>query len=80
MTRVSLLGATGSIGKAALDLARAYPERIQLVSLAARSNDAALVRAAKDLGVRRIALMDPEAWKGRRRSPRSRRTRAWTWS
>ena len=61
MTRVSLLGATGSIGKAALDLARAYPERIQLVSLAARSNDAALVRAAKELGVRRIALMDPEA-------------------
>lgn len=61
MTRVTLLGATGSIGKAALDLARAYPDRIRLVSLAARSNDAALVRAAEEMGVRRIALVDPEA-------------------
>ena len=61
MTRVALLGATGSIGKAALDLARAYPDRIRLVSLAARTNDAALVRAAEELGVRRIALVDSEA-------------------
>jgi 1-deoxy-D-xylulose-5-phosphate reductoisomerase len=61
MTRVALLGATGSIGNAALDLARAYPDRIRLVSLAARSNDAALVRAAEALGARRIALVDPEA-------------------
>ena len=61
MTRVALLGATGSIGKAALDLARAYPDRIRLVSLAARSNDAALVRVAEELGVRRIALVDSEA-------------------
>jgi 1-deoxy-D-xylulose-5-phosphate reductoisomerase len=61
MTRVALLGATGSIGSAALDLARAFPDRIRLVSLAARSNDAALVRAAEALGVRRIALVDPEA-------------------
>ena len=71
MTRVALLGATGSIGSAALDLARAYPDRIRLVSLAARSNDAALIRAAETFGVRRIALVDPEAarrarqaWKG----------------
>jgi len=61
MTKVALLGATGSIGKAALDLARAHPDRIRLVSLAARSNDQALVQAADDLGVRRIALVDPEA-------------------
>jgi len=31
MTRVALLGATGSIGSAALDLARAFPDRIRLV-------------------------------------------------
>jgi 1-deoxy-D-xylulose-5-phosphate reductoisomerase len=61
MIRVALLGATGSIGKAALDLARSYPDRIRLVSLAARSNDAALVRAAEELGARRIALVDPQA-------------------
>jgi 1-deoxy-D-xylulose-5-phosphate reductoisomerase len=61
MTKVALLGATGSIGSAALDLARAFPDRIRIVSLAARSSDAALVRAAETLGVRRIALVDPEA-------------------
>jgi len=61
MTRVALLGATGSIGSAALDLARAFPDRIRLVSLAARSNDASLIRAAEASGVRRIALVDPEA-------------------
>jgi 1-deoxy-D-xylulose-5-phosphate reductoisomerase len=61
MIRVALLGATGSIGKAALDLARAYPDRLRFVALAARGNDAALVRAARELAVRRIALVDPEA-------------------
>ena len=61
MTRVALLGATGSIGSAALDLARAFPDRIRLVSLAARGNDASLIRAAEASGVRRIALVDPEA-------------------
>ncbi|HZE18669.1 MAG TPA: 1-deoxy-D-xylulose-5-phosphate reductoisomerase, partial [Candidatus Angelobacter sp.] len=61
MTRVALLGATGSIGKAALDLARSHPDRIRLRSLAARANDAALIRAAHEFGVPRIALVDPEA-------------------
>ncbi len=61
MIRVALLGATGSIGSAALDLAGAYRDRIRIVSLAARSNDAALTRAADELGVRRIALVDAEA-------------------
>ncbi|TMQ58969.1 MAG: 1-deoxy-D-xylulose-5-phosphate reductoisomerase [Candidatus Eisenbacteria bacterium] len=71
MIRVALLGATGSIGSAALDLAGAYRDRIRLVSLAARSNDAALLRAADAFGVRRIALVDTAAarrardrWKG----------------
>ncbi|HMI30920.1 MAG TPA: hypothetical protein VK527_04210, partial [Candidatus Limnocylindrales bacterium] len=61
MTRVALLGATGSIGSAALDLARAYPDRIKIISMAARSNDAALVRAAEEFSVPRIALVDAEA-------------------
>jgi 1-deoxy-D-xylulose-5-phosphate reductoisomerase len=61
MIRVALLGATGSIGSAALDLARTFPDRIRLVSLSARRNDAALIRAAEAAGVRRIGLVDPEA-------------------
>ncbi len=71
MIRVALLGATGSIGGAALELARRYRDRIRLVSLAARANDGALVRAAEEFGVERIALVDPsaaararDAWRG----------------
>lgn len=61
MIRVALLGATGSIGKSALALAREFRDRIQLVSLAARSNETALVAAAEEFGVRRIGLADPAA-------------------
>jgi len=61
MRRVALLGATGSIGSAAQDLARAYPDRIRLVSLAARSNYEGLIRAAEEFRVPRIALVDKEA-------------------
>ncbi|HZI89686.1 MAG TPA: 1-deoxy-D-xylulose-5-phosphate reductoisomerase, partial [Candidatus Polarisedimenticolia bacterium] len=68
MTKVALLGATGSIGKAAIDLARAYPDRIRLVSVAARSRDAALLAVAREFGVRRIALVDPDAARRARES------------
>jgi 1-deoxy-D-xylulose-5-phosphate reductoisomerase len=59
--RVALLGATGSIGASALQIGREFRDRIRFVSLAARGNDAALVRAAEEFGVRRIALADPAA-------------------
>jgi 1-deoxy-D-xylulose-5-phosphate reductoisomerase len=61
MIRIALLGATGSIGAAAQALARAHGDRLRLVSLAARGNAEALVRAAEEFGVRRIALVEPEA-------------------
>lgn len=61
MKRVALLGATGSIGTAAQDLVRANPDRLRFVSLAARSNHEALIRAADEFGVPRIALVDREA-------------------
>lgn len=59
--RVALLGATGSIGAAALELAREHPDRIQVVSLAARAKDAPLLRAAREFGVPRIAMEDAAA-------------------
>jgi 1-deoxy-D-xylulose-5-phosphate reductoisomerase len=59
--RIALLGATGSIGAAAQALARAHPDRMRLVSLAARGNAEALVRAAEEFGIRRIALVDRDA-------------------
>ncbi|HEY7727392.1 MAG TPA: 1-deoxy-D-xylulose-5-phosphate reductoisomerase [Candidatus Eisenbacteria bacterium] len=61
MIRVALLGATGSIGAAALDVARTHRDRIRLVSLAARRNEAGLIKAARGFGVHRIALAEPEA-------------------
>lgn len=61
MIRIALLGATGSIGAAAQALARAYPDRLRLVSLSARGNVEAILRAAEEFAVERIALSDPEA-------------------
>jgi len=59
--RVALLGATGSIGTSSLAIAREFHDRIRLVSLAAGSNAEALVTAAEEFGVRRIALGNLEA-------------------
>ena len=56
MIRVALLGATGSIGASSLAIAREFADRVRLVSLAAGSSDEALVAAAEEFGVRRIAL------------------------
>jgi len=61
MIRIALLGATGSIGSAAQALARAHPDRIRIVSLAARRNVDGVLRAAADFGIGRVALVDPEA-------------------
>lgn len=61
MIRVALLGATGSIGASALELAREFRDRIRFVTMAARSNEGALLRAADEFGVTRIALSDADA-------------------
>ncbi|HKO21283.1 MAG TPA: 1-deoxy-D-xylulose-5-phosphate reductoisomerase, partial [Candidatus Eisenbacteria bacterium] len=61
MIRVALLGATGSIGASSLAIAREFHDRIRLVSLAAGSSAEALVAAAEEFGVRRIALGNLEA-------------------
>jgi 1-deoxy-D-xylulose-5-phosphate reductoisomerase len=60
-TRVALLGATGSIGRSACELAREFKGRLQLVSLSARTNEDALIAAAEEFQVPRIALADPAA-------------------
>ncbi len=38
MTRISILGSTGSIGRSTLSVAESYPERFQIVALAAGAN------------------------------------------
>ena len=48
MRRISILGSTGSIGRSTLSVAGAYPERFQIVALAAGANlDAAFEQARR---------------------------------
>jgi 1-deoxy-D-xylulose-5-phosphate reductoisomerase len=58
MRTVAILGATGSVGRQALEIVRDHPD-LQLVGLAARGSHAELVAAARDLGAGAIALADP---------------------
>jgi 1-deoxy-D-xylulose-5-phosphate reductoisomerase len=44
--RIAVLGSTGSIGRQTLDVVRAYPDRFEVVALAARSNVALLAEQA----------------------------------
>jgi len=59
--RVAILGSTGSIGRQALEVASRFPERIQVVSLAAHSNARLLSEQAREHGVSRVALSDRAA-------------------
>ena len=57
--RVALLGATGSIGRQTVDIARRHPDRVQLVALAANRSTQELVALAREFPtVRAIALGD----------------------
>ncbi|HXJ86854.1 MAG TPA: 1-deoxy-D-xylulose-5-phosphate reductoisomerase [Candidatus Binatia bacterium] len=48
MKRIAILGSTGSIGRSTLRVAESYPDRFQIVALAAGSNvDAALAQAQR---------------------------------
>jgi 1-deoxy-D-xylulose-5-phosphate reductoisomerase len=58
--RVALLGATGSIGRQALDVVAALPE-VEIVALAAGSDARTLRALAAEHGVSALALADPDA-------------------
>lgn len=58
--RVVILGATGSIGTQALEVAGGSDD-IEVVGLSAATSWEPLIALARDSGVRRIALADPEA-------------------
>jgi 1-deoxy-D-xylulose-5-phosphate reductoisomerase len=59
--RVAVLGSTGSIGRQALDVAAAHPDRIEIVALAANSSAELLAEQAAAFGVRTVALADRDA-------------------
>lgn len=54
MKRVSLLGSTGSIGTSTIDVLNAYPDRFELVSLAAGRNTELLLEQAKQLRPKKV--------------------------
>jgi 1-deoxy-D-xylulose-5-phosphate reductoisomerase len=60
MKRIAILGATGSIGTQALEVAAAHDD-LQVVALAAGSDVDGLVAAARATGAEVLALADPAA-------------------
>ena len=58
---VAIIGATGSIGKAALDVIARSPEQLAAVALASGSSWEELCRLARASGAQAIALADPAA-------------------
>lgn len=57
--RVTLLGATGSVGQSAADLIARNPDRFEVVSLVANSNARALAEMAIALKAKNAVLFDP---------------------
>jgi 1-deoxy-D-xylulose-5-phosphate reductoisomerase len=56
MKRIAILGSTGSIGRSTLNVAETYPERFQIVTLAAGSNLDAAFEQAKHWQPRVISM------------------------
>jgi 1-deoxy-D-xylulose-5-phosphate reductoisomerase len=57
--RITILGATGSVGRSTLDLIERAPERFEVVALTANNDAAALADAARRTGARRAVIADP---------------------
>jgi 1-deoxy-D-xylulose-5-phosphate reductoisomerase len=60
--RVTILGATGSIGASTLDLIKREPERFRVEAVTARRNAAALANIARDVGAQFAVVADPAAF------------------
>lgn len=56
MKRIAILGSTGSIGRNTLDVAESYPDRFQIVALAAGGNLEAAFEQAKRWRPRVISM------------------------
>lgn len=57
--RISVLGATGSVGRSTLDLVNRNPDAFDVVALTANSDVAALARAARESRAQRAVIGDP---------------------
>jgi 1-deoxy-D-xylulose-5-phosphate reductoisomerase len=59
--RIAVLGSTGSIGRQTLDVVRAYPDRFEVVALAARSNVDLLAKQVHEFQPRLVACTSDDA-------------------
>ncbi len=59
--RISILGATGSIGKSALEVVRRDPARFTVAALAAHSNATLLLEQIREFRPQYVAVTDPAA-------------------
>ncbi len=59
--RITILGSTGSIGRSALDVVRHYPDRFEVVGLAARSNAELLTDQINEFQPAHVVLVDEAA-------------------
>jgi 1-deoxy-D-xylulose-5-phosphate reductoisomerase len=61
MKRITILGATGSIGQSSLDIIRRHPDRYKVVGLAAGRDDAAMAKLVMEFSPEQVALGDEAA-------------------
>ena len=59
--RITILGSTGSIGTSALDVVRHYPERFEVIGLAANANIDLLAKQVREFRPRYIAVANRDA-------------------
>jgi 1-deoxy-D-xylulose-5-phosphate reductoisomerase len=62
--KISILGATGSIGKSTLDLIERHPERFEVVAVTAATNIEALVEVVRRTGARLAVVADESRYSG----------------
>jgi 1-deoxy-D-xylulose-5-phosphate reductoisomerase len=58
VTRLAILGATGSIGRQALDVVEAHPDRLRVTAIASARNASALAELASQTGAAVTVLQD----------------------
>jgi 1-deoxy-D-xylulose-5-phosphate reductoisomerase len=58
MKHISILGATGSIGRSALDIVRMHPDRFQVKALTAANNLPLLSRQIREFSPEMVAVLD----------------------
>jgi 1-deoxy-D-xylulose-5-phosphate reductoisomerase len=62
LRRITILGATGSIGASTLDLIKREPDCYHVVAISARRNAAALAKIAREVGAELAVVADPAAY------------------